>query len=328
MIRIVYRTPEGQLRDDVLPEELASLLREANGPLWVDFEAEPVEVCEPILRDVFHFHPLAIDDALKETHVPRVDDWKEYLYLVLHAVEFRDLDGASIATLELDAFLGSHYLVTHHDHPIAAVGRLWTRAHRDDRLLKNGTGLLFYELSDELVAGHMPVIEAVDDAIDRIENEIFQRPMPRTQEELFRLKRAVIYLRRIIAPQREVFNRLARDDYSVIEPRNRVYFRDVYDHLVRLHETSESLRDLVSGAVDTYLSVINNRLSDVMKTLTIITTLFMPISFLASFFGMNFFAPVEPFHLWTSQRTLLATLVTMGLIPGLMYWWVRRRGWM
>jgi magnesium transporter len=328
MIRALYRAPDGRLRTDLRPEEFPSALQEAGGLLWVDFQAEPNETCEPILRDIFRFHPLAIDDALQESHVPRVDDWEQYLYLVLHAVVFEQRDGAHIDTLELDVFLGNNYVVTHHDVPIPAIEHIWTRCQRDDRLLKAGPGHLFYELSDDLVARYMPVIEGLDDAIDELEVQIFDKPMPDTLENLFRLKQAVIYLRRIIGPQREMFNRLARDDYAVIDPKNRVYFRDIYDHLVRLHDTSEGMRDLVSGAVDTYLSVINNRLSDVMKTLTIITTLFMPISFLAGFFGMNFFAPSASMQILTSTPALLATLAVMALIPVGMYWWVRRRGWM
>jgi magnesium transporter len=328
MIRVLYCDPEGQLQTDVPLENVPALLQTAGGLVWVDILAEPPSVSEPLLRDIFRFHPLAIDDALRWSHVPRVDDWKEYLYLVLHAVVFQDQDGPHVETPELDVFLGKNYLVTHQDRPVPAVEAVWTRFGRDERLLKNGPDRLLYELADSLVTDYMPVIEQMDDAIDHIENEIFDRPTSSTLEFLFDLKRAVIYLRRALAPQREVFNRLARDEFEVITPKNRVYFRDVYDHLVRLHETSESLRDLVAGAVDTYLSVVNNRLSDVMKTLTIITTLFMPISFVASFFGMNFFQPTAPLHLWTGITSLLVTLAIMTLVPVSMYLWVRRRGWM
>ncbi len=328
MIRALYRSPDGHLEKALSPDAFGDALREPAGLLWVEFEAEPNTSSEPILRDTFHFHPLAIDDALQESHVPRVDDWEDYLYLVLHAVIFERRDGTQLETLELDVFLGPNYVVTHHDLPIPAIEQVWERCSHDERLLKNGADHLVYELADRLVARYMPVIEDIDDAIDELEIEIFSQPGPHTLESLFSLKQAVIYLRRIIGPQREVFNRLARDEYSVIEAKKRVYFRDVYDHLVRLHDTSEGMRDLVSGAVDTYLSVINNRLSDVMKTLTIITTLFMPISFLAGFFGMNFFAPSMPSSIWTSAQALLAMLAMMALIPIAMYLWVRRKGWM
>lgn len=167
----------------------------------------------------------------------------------------------------------------------------------------------------------------MDEAIDLIEDQVFERPSSQTLEQLFSLKRVLLAMRRILLPQREVLNKLARDDYKVIDPRDRVYFRDVYDHLVRLHDVNESLRDLVGGALDTYLSVVNNRMNEVMKTLTIITTLFMPLTFVTGFFGMNFFAADPPYEGWTAP---LAFYITMGLImltPFLMYQWMRRRTW-
>ncbi len=328
MIRAISRAPDGRVQTQLPADEFAAALEAANALLWVDFQGAPNEVSEPILRETFRFHPLAIDDALQESHVPRVDDWEDYLYLVLHAVVFRRESDSPIETLELDVFLGRNYMVTHHDLPIPAIDQLWDRCQHDERLLKNGTDHLLYELADHMVTRYMPVMDAIDDAVDKLEVEIFDRPMPDTLERLFQLKQAVIYLRRIIAPQREVFNRLARDDYAVIDTRKRVYFRDIYDHLVRLHDTSEGMRDLVSGAVDTYLSVINNRLSDVMKTLTIITTLFMPVSFLAGFFGMNFFAPARPLQICTGAPALGMTFALMLIMPAGMYLWLRRRGWM
>ena len=132
---------------------------------------------------------------------------------------------------------------------------------------------------------HMPVIEALDEAVDQLEAAIFANPDPDTLMKLFDIKRAVLHFRRIIGPQREVLNKLARDDYAMIDTRTRVYFRDVYDHLVRLQDISESLRDLASGTLDTYLSVINNRTNDIMKILTGVTVMFMPLTFIAASLG-------------------------------------------
>ena len=204
---------------------------------------------------------------------------------------------------------------------------MWDISHRDERHLLNGADHLLYRLADEVVASYMPVVEEIDLAIDQTEDQVFDRPTPETLEHIFMLKRATVHLRRIIGPQREVLNRLARDDYRVIDSRARIYFRDVYDHLVRLHDITESIRDLVGGALDTYLSVINNRMNEIMKTLTIITTLFMPISFIGGFFGMNFFAPVAPLARWTGIPAFILTLTITLLTPISMLVWVRRRGW-
>ena len=142
------------------------------------------------------------------------------------------------------------------------------------------------------------------------------------------MKRALLYLRRIMAPQREVLNKLARGDFIVVSGDDRPFFRDVYDHLVRLYDISEGLRDLVSGALDTYLSVVNNRMNEVMKTLTVITTLFMPLAFVVGFFGMNFFEVTRPLPVWTGRVAFVVVLCAMVVTPVAMYLWMRRRAWM
>lgn len=321
MIRSVYHTGDARLRIDLKPEEFAAALQDTRGLLWVDFVNEPADVCEPILRETFGFHPLAVDDALHESHVPKLDDWDQYLYLVLHAVAFNPNSGEDVDTLELDLFLGKNYLVTYHAHAIAAVDRVWTACQRDERHLAKGADHLLYKLTDELVARSMVVVDEMDQAIEHLEDEIFDDPTPATLAQLFTLKRALVHLRRTVAPQREVLNKLARDDYAVVDTKARIFFRDVYDHLVRLYDIIEGLRDLVSGALDTYLSVVNNRMNEVMKVLTIITTLFMPISFLAGFFGMNFFQPVVPLNAWTTKPAFMVMVVAMILVPVGMYLW-------
>jgi magnesium transporter len=328
MIRSLYYKTEQHLQVDLSWEQITTFLKEPTGVLWVDFEGTPPEEDEPLLREIFHFHPLAVDDALQESHVPKIDDWGSFLYIVLHSVSFDQEQHDEINTWELDVFLGTNFMVTHHDHPIAAVERTWNACHRDERHLKSGADHLLYRLADEVVASYMPVVEEMDDEIDHIEDHLFNQPRPEILEHVFALKRAALQLRRIIGPQREVLNKLARDDYAVVDSRARVYFRDVYDHLVRLHDITESLRDLISGTLETYLSVINNRMNDIMKTLTIITTLFMPISFLAGFFGMNYFAPTVPLPAWTSLPSFIFTIVLTLAFPAGMFYWMHRRGWL
>lgn len=327
MFRALWMTQDEIIHTSVDLVDVAFALQDPTCLLWVDFESTPPEEDEPILRKTFNFHPLAIDDALQETHVPKVDDWGQYLYVVLHAIAF-DNEEIHLDTMELDVFLGKNYIVTHHDEPLEAINRLWISLQRDERHMKSGSDHILYRLVDELVTSYMPVVEMLDDQIDQAEIEIFDRPVPRTLEHIFALKRAVLHFRRIISPQREVLNKLARDDYAVIDAQERVYFRDVYDHLVRLNDITESIRDLVSGTLDTYLSVINNRMNEVMKTLTVITTLFMPLSFVASFYGMNFFVPEPPITSWVSRPVFWLTLILMILMPLMMFQWMRRRGWM
>jgi magnesium transporter len=327
MIRSLFFEPGKAIRKNMPPQEFPRLIRNRRGILWVDFVAEPPDICLPILEG-FGFHPLAIDDALQETHVPKLDDWGDYLYVVLNYMDVqKDGDEWNTTIDELDIFLGDNYIVTHHDYPIAAVDETWRSCDRDPRTLQEGPDHLLYKIADYLVTEYMPIVEEIDEAINAIEDQVFVRPSPRTLEKLFALKRVLLAMRRILLPQREVLNKLARDDYKVVDPKDRIFFRDIYDHLVRLHDLNESLRDLVGGAQDTYLSVINNRMNEIMKTLTIITVLFMPLTFLTGYFGMNFFEPLGNLKAWTTNPVFDITLATIFILPILMYFWMRRRTW-
>jgi magnesium transporter len=229
--------------------------------------------------------------------------------------------------LEIDIFLGRNYIVTYHSKPVAAIERLWAEYQRDERRFDKNTNYLLYRLIDEIATDYIFAAEEINEAIDKIEDELFENPKPFLLEQIFALKRDLLHLRRIIAPQREMINKLVRSDYAVIDPEAKVYFRDVYDHFVRLPDVIESLRDLVSSALLTYLSVVNNRMNNIMKTLTIITTMFMPISFLAGFFGMNFFQPTVSMNGWTGWSAFLLLILVMVLLPIGMYLWIRQHLW-
>ncbi|RJP54368.1 MAG: magnesium and cobalt transport protein CorA [Anaerolineaceae bacterium] len=330
MIRSIYYQTGKPLQTDLEPASLQKALRSRRGVLWVDFVGEPPETCQPIFES-FGFHPLAIDDALQETHSPKIDDWGNYIYLVLNYMHLngREKDHWETEIDELDIFLGPNYVVTHHDLPVPAIDTVLTSIQRDQRVLHDGADHLLYKIMDNVVTNYMPIVERIDEEIDEIEDQVFDRPTPRTLERLFALKRVLLAMRRILLPQREVLNKLARDDYAVIDQKDRIFFRDIYDHLVRLHDLNETMRDLVGGALDTYLSVINNRMNEAMKTLAIITTLFMPLSFIAGVFGMNFFLPRPDDAIWElMQRPVFyAVILAMIVTPILMYQWMRKRTW-
>jgi magnesium transporter len=327
MINSIYFL-NGVTKTDLTQDEIKEVLQRNQGVLWVDLVQTPYTEAEQVLLELFGFHPLAVSDALDEMHVPRVDDWGDYLYLVLHDIKFDPAQEEVFQTNELDIFLGKHYLVTYQNIAIPVVEKVHQNIERDPRFLQRGADHLFYKLADDLVGETLPVVDQMDDAIDTIEDQLFNGSNQQLLEEIFTLKRSLLHLRRILMPQREVFNKLARGDDHVIDKQERVFFRDIYDHMVRLYDISESLRDLISGALETYLSVTNNRMNDVMKTLTIITTLFMPISFLTGFFGMNFFSADPPYAGWTSQPMLVILLCILVLLPLGMFIWMRSRRWM
>ena len=330
-VRVVYRAGSGAIDLNWPAPRIAEAIADNRGTLWVDIEnpqEEPAGV-ESLLRDVFGFHPLAIEDALQETNVPKVDAWDGYLYTVFHALAF-DPRTDDLRLHELDIFLGVNFLVTYHARPMPVLERLRQAIERDGgKRLRCGPDHLLYHVYDIGTADYLATIEHLDEAIDAAQDEVFHDPTPATLQKIFQIKRSAMRLHRIIGPQREVFNRLARDLYPQIDAKDRVYFRDVYDHMVRLHDVTEGLRDLISGALDTYLSSIANRTNEVMKTLTVVTVLFLPLNFLVGFFGMNFFG--DNIHL--AEMRFPHTLVFWGIClamvasPAGMWLWAKRRGW-
>jgi magnesium transporter len=329
-IRVVYRSGAGDVNADWPVDRIAEAIADTQGTLWVDIEDRESNTArvEPLLRDVFGFHALAIEDALKECHVPRVDNWDRYLYMVFHSVSF-DASDMELRLHELDLFLGQNYLVSYHSEPLPVTDQLRRNLERDQgQSLERGADHVLYLLLDLLVADYLPVIEHLDDAIDNAQDEVFGTPSTRTLHRIFQVKRAALRLHRTLIPEREVLNRLARDTYSQIDAQDRVYFRDVYDHTVRLHDISETLRDLISGALDTYLSAISNRTNEIMKTLTLVTVMFLPMTFLAGFFGMNYFGATLAFQSELPHTLLFwITCFVMFVTPFCMAYWARMRKW-
>lgn len=327
MIRILLWEGNGRFQKEVTLDQLPVLLKAKQGFLWLDMAGVATQSYESLLTETFGFHPLAVDDALNEVHIAKIDDWDSYLYLVLHDIVYQENGRNTINSPELDIFVGKQYLVTYHVEPIAALERVFTYCQKDERFFRQGPDHLLYRLVDELVNDYITAFEKMEELLNHIEDEVFDNPSAHLLETIFTLKRQILQLRRIVSPQREVLNKLARDEYKVIDPKDRVFFRDVYDHMIRLYDLMESLRDLVSGVLDTYLSVVNNRMNDVMKVLTLITTLFLPLSFITGFFGMNFFQAADVTPFWTGTGMFLVMLLSLALIPATMYGWMRRRNW-
>jgi magnesium transporter len=324
MIRSLYCPKIGPRRFNLTPTEMAQALDDPDGLLWVSLE-QPTEVeIQSILHDTFHFHPLAIEDCQSAGYqTPKVDNFDAYLFIITHALR-PDFPLDQLDTMELDCFLGQNYLVTSHlSSTMPPVQAVWELLERDERLTQRGADFLAHAILDRLVDEYLPLLDQMDDEIDRLEDRVLAQPKPVLLEQILSLKHSISTLRRIVAPQREVMNRLSRDDLPQIAPQNRIYFRDIYDHLVRLHDLSESVRDVIIGALDTYLSVTSNRLNEVMKALTIVSTIFLPLSFLAGVYGMNFdYFP----ELHWRYGYYMAWGLFMAIVGG-MLWYFRRRGW-
>jgi magnesium transporter len=330
-IRLAFRDGAGEIHLGGGTEGLAAALADPGGNLWLDLENQGGALTgeiEAILRDVFGFHPLAIDDALQESHLPKVDDWGDYLYMVFHGSSIDPQDDR-LCLHELDVFLGPNYLVTYHSEPLSFLDQDRQAIEKDPRdRMRHGPDHLLFRLLERAVDQALLAIEFLDDRVDEIQNQVIENPRPQVLQAIFRVKRAAIRLHKIFGPQREVLNRLARDPYRPIQEKHRVYFRDLYDHIVRIHDISESLRDLIAGTLETYLSVMSNRTNDIMKTLTMVTVMFMPMSFLVGFFGMNFFGETLAFTTPLPKALLfVSSLLVMCVLQALMWIYARRKKW-
>jgi len=291
--------------------------------VWVDLN-EPTPDEAKVLTDVFHFHELAIEDALAEIHNPKVESYGDYLYLILHGIDFKAREHA-FSTQEVDFFLGEQYLVTFHSGMSRSIGRIAEICSRNDRVLGEGPAALLHRIIDTMVDNYRPEVEKLGDRLDHLEKEVFQRPKPSLVKRILDFKRDVASLRRVVLPQRDAVGRLARREFPQISESQSYRFRDVHDHLVRLADEAMFFQDRISSLLDAHLSNVSNQLNAVMKVLTIISTIFMPLTVLTGMYGMNVplphFAGGERAQFWWIAGIMLSISATM-------LWFFRKRGWL
>ena len=323
-VRSCYHSAQAPLREDLSLEEISRALADPHGLLWLDIHADGRDEGEPILRDIFRFHPLTIDDCYNTLiDPPKVDDYGEYLFIIVHNVMY-DAENRQLSTNELDLYVGCNYVVSVHRAPVRAVDEVRRRAEQETPVLRRGAGFLAHALIDVVVDDFHPVVETIDDQVAAVEERVLDKPERSTLQEVLRLKRNAQSLRRSIAPQRDVVNRFARGEYAqLIPPDSLMYFRDVYDHTVRVGEMIESVRDLTDSALNTYLSSVNNRINEVMKTLAIVTVIFLPMTLVAGIYGTNF--ENVPEYGW--RLGYAGMLAFMALLAGGLIGWFRWRKW-
>ncbi len=291
----------------------------------MNLDQPSIEESNRILSDIFQFHPLTVEDCQSIGYqTPKIDDFGTYIFIITHALP----PNAKLIThetpIELNIFLGSNYIVTsYYDEDMPPIRNIQNKLGKDERLIQNGPDFLCHAILDKLVDDYMPLIDDLDDHLDLLETRVIDKPSPDILEELLDQKHALMALRRIISPLREILNRLSRDDFPMIDRRTRIYYRDIYDHLVRIQDLVESLRDLASGILDVYLNSTSMRLNEVMKALTVVSTIFLPLSFVAGIYGMNF--EYMPELSWR-YGYLFVWLIFLSIFFGMLLWF-RRRNW-
>lgn len=256
---------------------------------WLDLD-DPDAAAIAALGEAFDFHPLALEDIAKRGQRPKLDDFGDYMFLVYYGVA--EGAGGELELEEVHAFLSGGYIVTSHQGPSPALEearkRLEAQSPRSEQFV-------VYRVLDGLTDTFFPVLEALDDRMEKLDVEIFERPVPGQLEEITRLRRELVELRRVVTPQRDLLARGVDDILEIpgLEADSRNYFRDVYDHAIRISDQIDSYRDLLAGSRDAYLSVVSNRLNQITKQLTVVATIFLPLSFIVGFFGQNFKWMVE-----------------------------------
>ena len=290
---------------------------------WWDL-SNPTREEERILSDRFHFHPLAIEDCVSDIHYPKVDFYESYLYLVIHGVDVDRTQVEGFAPKELDVFLGPNYLVTYHKKETRSVSEVLRRSRESTPIFEFGLDFVLYSILDILVSNYLPVLNSIEDELDRVEELIFSRAKPEVLRELLALKRTLMRLKKTVFPQREVINHLARNEYHFVQSRTQAYFRDVYDMLYRMAEMTESFRDVSTALVETYLSMVSNRMNEVMKVLTLFATIFGPLTVMTGIYGMNF--EHMPELKW--QYGYFYVLGMMALVTGSLVAYFKWKDWL
>jgi magnesium transporter len=282
-----YLGPDGRFLDGLKTEQIGDYVATGDGLIWVDIEDVTDEDGE-LLTGVFSFHPLAVADCIsKDIHPPKIDDFDDYLFIILHGINYHT-DSEIVETTELALFLGKNYVITGHDVPMRSISSVLDRIPKDERLMRRGVDFLAHDIMDALVNNMMPTIEEMDDKTDQLEVKALHEPGRDILMSIMQLKRSILTLTRVILPQREIMNGLSRGEYALISERAQIYYRNIYDHLVRLEMLTVGLRDMAESVLSTHLSSVSNRMNEVMKVLTLIATIFIPLTFITGIYGMNF----------------------------------------
>lgn len=317
MIRVMGMTRDHQVLTD-LPLE-----RIKDGQFvwtWVDLDAPTSEEAD-VLASFFHFHPLAIEDCLHVLQRPKMDYYDDFQFLVLHAIDENTLD-----TVEVDLFIGDDCLVSFHQRGLDEMDEAWNsmlkRAH-DRKVWVHGPYSAAYMVIDSLVDHYFPCVYGIEDELDELESKGSRESVEQLMNQVFDLRSRLLKLRRTIVPMRDLMYRILNSQHVQGDKEPRAYYSDIYDHLLKLSEMIDADREMTADLRDSYISLNSNRMNGIMKTLTVITTVFMPLTLIAGIYGMNFVDMPE-------LKWKYGYFAVLGLMAGLSGWmilWFSRRGW-
>lgn len=325
LARSFHCDADGAVTRDLALRDLAACVREGSGRLWVDVDVT-VRQQLALLEKVFAFHPLAIEDVLNPHSRAKVEEYDGYLVVVLRAVRLEEAteDPYDLSTENLCFFIAQRFLVTAHAGPSRLVDAVADLAVRNPDVIARGPARLAHQVMDAAVDSFFPVLDRVDDFVDSLEARVFQEFQEEALRDIFAVKRMVLSLRRYLAPEREIFNVLANRPSPLLATDVQLYYRDIYDHVLRINDSLETYRDLLSSTLESYLSQVSNRLGQVTKGLTVVATLSVPFVVVSGMWGMNFERlPLQDWPLGFEVMLVAQLALGAGLL-----WLLRRRGFL
>lgn len=316
-----YNYGENKMYHDIDLQSRGAMLQDPRNLLWIDLYNCTAEELRYI-GHTFDFHPLAIEDCLHDSPRSKVDKYDDYYFFVFHALRYDEEREIEITTEELNIFLGKNYLVTIHKKPLQSIGRVAAASLRSSQFMSRGPDYLLYAMVDGITDEYFPIMDRLSSRIDELEDEMYVEPAQEITEEFLALKRNIVLVRRVIQPQKRIFaNVNGRYSFEISED-NIPYYIDLVDHLERIADSVEFQRDLISGALETYYSLVSARTNDTMRVLTVISTLMLPLTFLTGFFGMNVPLPFQ--DSWWATGFITLALVAIS------YWMMKtflKRKW-
>ncbi|HVK17800.1 MAG TPA: magnesium transporter CorA family protein [Fimbriiglobus sp.] len=355
MIHVLRWDPATHAGRRLDPSELPSSHADLSGDedtVWIDLENPTPEEEKRVFQQFLPVHPLTLEDVTKPrrepaegAHLPKVEEFTDYLFVIVNPLpagfgpppngdaDLSPTESAPVRDLrarrnrpQLSAVMTHRVLVTHHYDPLPSVGEVLAYATRHGECARRGPDYLFHLILDRMVDEYTPVVEGIADRLDRLEDRMFRKPSREVLVLLLRMKRRVSFLRKTLILEREVLARLTRGEFELVDPREIAYYRNVYDHLVRYTELIESAREMVSDLMQSHLAAVSNRLNEIMKVLTMISTVVLPMTLIAGVFGMNFEENVWPD--FKSRWGFPVAIAAMALTGIGAFVWFRRRGWL
>ncbi len=324
----VYRQGANKVEEGLTVEELPELLADETNVVWADFRGETDEelnATKDVLLNVFKFHYLTVEDCLETRNQPKIEAFPDYFYFIVHGVKPAETSATNFVTKELDGYLGKNYVVTFHVERFRSIKAVKQQLRSSTFACQRGASYLLHQILDQLVDLYMPLVDDFDTEIDSLEERVLtmKKGSNVILEDIMDLRRSVARMKRISSRQLEVLYRMSHGEFPQIPETILPYFRDVHDHLLRISDLAENYRDLVSGLFDIHFSVVANKNNDVVKTLTILSSIILPLSLIAGIYGMNFenMPELKTRNGYFLTLTVMA-LVTIGL---LIFFW--RKGW-